>query len=116
VDGLPTRNRRFEATALHRRVFSSHLPELKLPERPRQAFLDEVVGVDGVMRQTARKSSKVDTSPAGDCVVAALTLELDSQIVAGQGVVKSIAPVCSWETRLAEFSQASGVTRPYAGS
>src|SRR6266699_773255 len=34
----------------------SHFPELKLPERPRQAFLDEVVGVDGVMRQTARKS------------------------------------------------------------
>jgi len=34
----------------------SHLPELKLPERPRQAFLDEV---DGVMRQTARKSSKI---------------------------------------------------------
>ena len=37
----------------------SHFPELKLPERPRQAFLDEVVGVDGVMRQTARKSPKI---------------------------------------------------------
>ena len=37
----------------------SHLPELKLPERPRQAFLNEVDGVDGVMRQTARKSSKI---------------------------------------------------------
>ena len=34
----------------------SHLPELKLPERSRQAFLDEVVGVDRIMRQAARIS------------------------------------------------------------
>src|SRR5260370_14785744 len=37
----------------------SHLPEVKLPEHSRQALLDEVVGVDGIMRQTARISSKV---------------------------------------------------------
>ena len=34
----------------------SHLPEVKLSERSRQALLDEVVGVDRIMRQIARIS------------------------------------------------------------
>jgi hypothetical protein len=37
----------------------SHLPEVKLSERSRQALLDEVVCIDRIMRQTARISSKV---------------------------------------------------------
>ena len=36
----------------------SDLPEVKLPERSRQTLLDEVVGVDRIMRQAARISSK----------------------------------------------------------
>jgi hypothetical protein len=36
----------------------SHLAEVKLPERSRQTLLDEVVGVDRIMRQAARISSK----------------------------------------------------------
>jgi hypothetical protein len=37
----------------------SHLPEVKIPERSRQTLLEEVVGVDRIMRRAARISSKI---------------------------------------------------------
>jgi len=60
----------------------SHLPELKLPERPRQTFLDEVVGVDGVMRQTARKSPKIGKNALDVAIQYGLS-GIDSFIKAG---------------------------------
>ena len=41
-----------------RSQIGSHLPQVKLSESSRQAFLDEIVGLDRIMRQTARISSK----------------------------------------------------------
>ena len=76
-----------EDTEQPRSQVRSDLPEVKLPERSRQTLLDEVVGVDRIIRQAARISSKTGKNALDVAMQYSLRRIAPSSKLAGSPVI-----------------------------
>ena len=84
------------------------LPEVKLAKRPRQTLLEEVVGIDRIMRQTARISSKVGKyALICRCSTACAVSRSSSKLAGSPGAaVSTISQPAVFSLLLIAFSQA----------